>query len=115
MVTAQRTVPVEELEVALQDGPDLHLPLCGAAGVQEVDHRGQALQGQSWEPRVFGFRGGLTTPRTQDCEQVLNRLRSDGLKAILLKKIKAHDQPVTSFPSLALISECRLITDDEKN
>lgn len=86
LLAAKRTVPVEELEVALQDGPDLHLPLCGTAGVQEVDHRCQALQGQPRERRVLGFGGGPAAPRSQNREQVLNRMRGDREKAILLKK-----------------------------
>lgn len=54
LVTAKRPVPVEELEVTLQYSPDLHLPLCGAAEVQEVDHCSQALQDHPWEPSVLG-------------------------------------------------------------
>lgn len=86
LLTAQRTVPVEELKVALQYCPDLHLPLSRAAGVQEVNHHGQALQGQPWEPRTFGFRGGPAAPHSQNREQVLNRLTGDREKAILLEQ-----------------------------
>ena len=53
---AGRTVPVEQREVALQNAPDLHLPLCRAAGVENVDHHCQALQGQPYDPGVLGFR-----------------------------------------------------------
>lgn len=87
LLAAKRTVPVEELEVALQYSPHLHLSLCGAAGVQDVDHGGQALQGQAWKPSVLGFRRGPAAPRSQDREQVLNGLRCDGEQAILLKDI----------------------------
>lgn len=86
LVTARRTVPVEELEVALQYGLDLHLSLRGAAGVQQVDHGRQALQGQSREPHVLGLRGGPTAPGPQNREQILNRLRSDREESILLKR-----------------------------
>lgn len=86
LLTAERTVPVEELEVVLQYRPNLHLPLRRAAGVQEVDHRGHALQGQPRESCALRFRGGPAAPCSQDREQVLNRVRGDGEKAILLKK-----------------------------
>lgn len=76
-VAAQRAVPVQELEVALQYRLDLHLPLGGAAGMQEVDHCGQALQGQPREPRGLGFGGHPAAPHSQDREEVLDRVRSD--------------------------------------
>lgn len=62
-----------------------------------MDHRGQALQGQLWEPRALGFRGGPAAPRSQNREQVLNRVRGDGEKAILLEKYRQSDSPVIGF------------------
>lgn len=47
-------------------------------------HSGQALQGQPWESRGLGFGGHLAAPRSQDQEEVLNRVGGDGEKAILL-------------------------------
>lgn len=87
-VAAQRAVPVQELEVALQYCLDLHLPLCGAAGMQEVYDGSQALQGQPWEPRGLGFGGHLAAPRSQDREEVLNRVRSYRKKAVFLRAEK---------------------------
>lgn len=88
LLAAKWTVPVEELEVVLQDGPDLHLPLHRAAGVQEMDHRCQALQAQPRESGVLGFRGGPAAPCSQDREEVIHRVRSDGKKTILLQKTR---------------------------
>lgn len=85
LLIARWTVPVEELEKTLQYLSDLHLPLCRTAGVQEVDHCGQTLQGQPWELGVFWFGGGPAAPRPQDREQIFNRVWGDGEKAILLK------------------------------
>lgn len=48
-------------------------------------HSGQALQGQPWESRGLGFGGHLAAPRSQDQEEVLNRVGGDGEKAILLR------------------------------
>lgn len=83
-LAAQRAVPVQELKVAVQYRLDLHLPLCGAAGMQEVYHSGQALQGQPWESRGLGLGGHLAAPCSQDQEEVLHRVGGDGEKAILL-------------------------------
>lgn len=51
-------VPVEQLEVTVQYGPDLHLPVIRAAGVQKVDHCGQAPKAHSEQLRIPGFLRG---------------------------------------------------------
>lgn len=90
LLAAERTVPVQELKVTLQYGLDLHLPLGGAAGVQQVDHRRQAPQRQPRQQGAFGFGGDPAAPRTQNREQVLHGLRADGEKTIFLKKQKQN-------------------------
>lgn len=62
LAAARRTVPVEQLEEVFQDGLNLHLPLRRAAGVEDVYHGRQALQGQPYDPGVLGFQGGLAAP-----------------------------------------------------
>lgn len=88
LLSTQRSVPVEELEVALQDGPDLHLPLGGAAAVQQVDHGRQAAQGESGQRCVFGLRRDAAAPGPQHREQILHRARRDGEQAIFLEGTK---------------------------
>lgn len=86
LLSAQRPVPVEELEVALQDGPDLHLPLGGAAAVQQVDHGRQAAQGEPGQRCVLGPRRAAAAPGPQHGEQIVHRARRDGVEAVFLNK-----------------------------
>lgn len=65
LLSTQWSVPVEELEVALQDCPDLHLPLGRAAAVQQVDHGRQAAQGEPGQRRIFGLCRAAAAPGPQ--------------------------------------------------
>lgn len=114
-VAAQRVVPVQELEVALQYRLDLHLPLCGAAGMQEVYHCGQALQGQPREPRGLGFCGHLAAPRFQDREEALNRVRGDREKAVLLKAGKKKRKSESLSPLSGVVTEQSTISEEEES
>lgn len=86
LLPTQRPVPVEEAEVALQYGPDLHLALGGAAAVQQVDHGREAAQGEPGQRRVLVLGRAAAAPSPQHGEQIFGRARRDGEEAVFLAK-----------------------------
>lgn len=96
LLSTKRPVPVEEPEVALQDGPDLQLPLGGAAAVQQVDHGRQAAQGQPGQRSVLGLVHAAAAPGSQHGEQILRRARGDGEEAVFLAKCGRNNKNANS-------------------
>lgn len=80
-----RSVPVEQLEIVVEHGLNLHLPFGGAAAVQQVDHGSQAAQSEAQHLRVLGLiLGGTEAPGAQHRQEILHGVGCDGGQAILL-------------------------------